>query len=144
MKIAVSIVDHPLGRIVLGLFAAVVTALFGIFSFFLLISNPLQDPAAFATGLGAFLGLLGWWARVLVRPSALARRPRFRTALAGCLLVGTGAASYALLFTPSSTPAFPLLWAMVGAGVLLFLGTIAHSGPGPNNSSKPAPLRGAA
>ena len=117
--------DHPLSRITLGLLGAGVTALFGLFSLGLLMSNPLQEPTIFATGLGACLGLIGWWARLFVRSPTLARLPRLKIPLSACLLAGIGAASHALLVTPAVTPAFPILAAMVGAGVLLLLGTLA-------------------
>jgi hypothetical protein len=133
LNIAAGIVDHPLSRITLGFFGAVVTALVGLFSASLLMFNPIQDPAIFATGLGACLGLIGWWVRLLVRSPALTRLPRLKATLSVCLLAGIGAASRALLVTPVVTPAFPLLAAMVGAGMLLLLGTLAPSEPGPSH-----------
>lgn len=128
LNIAASIVDHPLSRIALGLLGVVVTALFGLFSVSLLMFNPLQEPAIFATGLGAFLGLIGWWVRVFVRSSALTSLSRLKATLSACLLAGICAVSHALWVTPVVTPAFPILVAMAGTGVLLLLGTLAHSG----------------
>jgi hypothetical protein len=106
--------------------------LFGPFSVGLLMFNPLQEPVIFATGLGACLGLIAWWARLFMRPPTLARLPRLKIPLSACLLAGIGAASHTLLVTPVVTPAFPMLAAMVGAGVLLLLGTLAPFGPGPS------------
>ena len=144
MKIAASIVDHPLSRIALGLFGVVVTALFGLFSVILLMSNPFQEPATFATGLGACLGMVGWWVRLFVRPPTLARLTWLRLTLCVCLVAGIIAASHALPFVPIAAPGFPLLVATIAAGTLLLLGTLGRSGPGPNNSFKPKPLRGSA
>jgi hypothetical protein len=60
------------------------------------------------------------------------------------LLAGVGSAGYALAIIPEATTGFPVLAGMVAAGILMFLGTVGGSGAGPNNSSKPTPLRGAA
>ena len=133
LNIAASIVDHLLSRIILGLIGVGVTAFFGPFSIGLLMFNPLYEPVIFATGLGACMGLIGWWARLFARSPTLARLPRLKIPLSACLLAGIGAASHGLLVSPVVTPEFPILVAMVGAGVLLLLGTLAPSGPGPGH-----------
>jgi hypothetical protein len=144
LKIAARIVDHPLSRILLGLFGILVAALFGIYVVVLLLVNPLEHPASFALGLAACLGLLGWWTRLFLRSASLMHRPRLRLLVSFCLVAGVGAATYGLFFMPRGTSGFPMLTAMIAAGTLMLLGTLGASGPGPNNSFKPKPLRGSA
>ena len=144
LKIAAAVVDHPLARILLGLFGILVTSLFGLFAVALLLVDPLETPGSFAFGLAACLGLIGWWARLFVRSAFLVHRPRIKVAISVFLLGGIGAASYGLAIIPWATAWFPLLASMAGAGILMLLGTVGSSGSGPNNSFKPNPLRGSA
>ncbi|WP_149353330.1 hypothetical protein [Cognatilysobacter lacus] len=137
-------VDHALSRVLLGLLGVLVTASIGVFALGFVSVNPLREPAAFLVGLGGCLGLLGWWLRVAFRSSSLARRPRLRGATGASLLLGLATVLYQLARLPLSAGALPFLAVVGAAAIFMFLGTLGIAGSGPNNSSKPTPLRGAA
>ncbi|GAB6197607.1 hypothetical protein PAGU2595_029500 [Lysobacter xanthus] len=137
-------VDHPLSRVLLGLLGILVTGSIGVFALGFVLVNPLQEPVAFLVGLGGCLGLFGWWSRIAFRSASLAFRPRLRAATAAFLLLGVATVLYQLARLRLSAGALPFLAVVAGAGIYMLLGTLGIAGSGPNNSSKPTPLRGAA
>ena len=129
-KIAATVVDKTVTRVSLGLLGIVVTAVFGVFAVTFFSVNPIEEPAAFMLGSSAFLGLIGWWARIFMRSTILARHPKSQAAICVFLIAGIGAAGHTLFMVPANIPAFPLLASMVAAGVLMLLGTVTISQPG--------------
>jgi hypothetical protein len=144
LEVLAGVVDKTASRWVLGLFAAAATVVFGFFALLAIGAGPFESPDSFGLGVAAWVGLAGWWARVFMPSQSFASRPRRKAAVLFALAVGIAAAAYAMTLMSRAIPAFWLLACMVAAGVSMLLGTLRLAQPGPNNSSKPTPLRGAA
>jgi hypothetical protein len=144
LSIAAKVVDHLLARVLFAVLGLVVAALFVLFGVDFVRVDPATETGSFSIGVGALLGQAGWWARVLCSSALLRTRFALRVVVVLLLLTGIASVLYALAFMPKGPLALPLLFTLLGSGVLMLLATIAQHGPGPNNSSKPTPLRGAA
>ena len=139
-------IDHPLGRIVLGLTAIVITSLFGSASVALIATLTHDWSIVALLGLAGLLGIIGGWARLLANAAALSRSRPLRWFVVGALGAGTLAAGTLLLGSVVGLSAWnPVSTFLLVLGVLLIAGTVvAFRHQGPNNSFKPKPLRGSA
>ncbi|TCZ78543.1 hypothetical protein [Lysobacter sp. N42] len=136
-------VDRKSVRALLAAVAVLATVMLGPFAFILVAVGP-REPLLFLLGLGGIAGLLGGGARIWLGARFFALPAWARIALALLITAGTCAAFLAALALPGK-----IYWAtaapLVGvAGLALLAGSVTGPGPGPNNSSKPTPLRGAA
>ncbi len=139
-------IDHPLGRVGLGLIAIVITSLFGPASVALIATLTYDWSLVALLGLAGLLGIIGGWVRLLVNAAALSRRPLLRWFVVAALGAGTLAAGTLLLGSVVGLSAWnPVSSFLLVIGVLLLAGTVvAFRRQGPNNSFKPKPLRGSA
>jgi len=137
------VVESEVGRSTLGALATLATIFFGPLSVILAGTGP-GHGTPFFFGIGGLAGLLGWWLRIWAGP----RWPRWHILIRGlvvlCLAAGTSASVAVLLLAPGGFYWSTILVLMASAGVTMLLGSLAPNRPGPNNSSKPTPLRGAA
>ncbi|WP_028840208.1 hypothetical protein [Thermomonas fusca] len=133
-------------KAVRGLLAGVVvlaTVLLGPFALILVAVGP-REPLLFLLGIGGVAGLIGGATRIWLGPRFFALAKCARVVLATLVAAGVVAAFLAAFALPGN-----VYWATVAplvgvAGLLLLAGSVTGTGPGPNKSSKPTPLRGAA
>ena len=142
-KRVASWVDRRAVRALFGAIASLAVVLLGPFALMLLAVG-VREPWLFLAGLCGIVGLLGGVARIWLgsRFFTLARWPRI--VIAAAISAGIAATVFAASGLPGN-----LYWATVAplvgvCGLILLAGSIAGYGPGPNNSSKPTPFRGAA
>jgi hypothetical protein len=136
-------VDRKSVRALLAGVAVLATVMLGPFAVILIAVGP-REPLLFLLSLGGVAGLLGGGARIWLGPRFFALAGWVRIALALLIAAGVCAAFLAALALPGK-----IYWATVAplvgvAGLVLLAGSVTGSGPGPNSSSKPTPLRGAA
>ena len=136
-------IDRKRVRFLLAGVAILASALLGPFALILAAIGP-REPLLFLLGLGALLGLCGGGSRIWLGSRFFALRRWLRVLLAVFITCGTAAAFLAVLALPGK-----VYWATVAplagvAGLFLLAGSITGPKPGPNKSSKPTPLRGAA
>jgi hypothetical protein len=137
------VVEGEVGRSTLGALATLATVFFGPLSVILAGVGP-SHGTPFLLGIGGLAGLLGWWLRIWAGPRWPLWHLLIRSLVVLCLSAGTSASVAVLLLVPGGFYWSAILVLMVGAGGFLLLGSLAPNRPGPNNSSKPTPLRGAA
>lgn len=132
-------IERPLIRICLGLLAIVATVQFGPMSVMLMVTY-LDNPWLFTIGLGAFLGLIGWWCRLFIGYTTLVNQTLLRWMVAGFLFIGISTILCAIPIYPFSDNLwFIMAGTMATAGALLFLGSLAAFRKRPNNSFNSAP-----
>ena len=137
------VVENDVGRSTLGALATLATIFFGPLSVILVGTGP-QHDTPFLLGLGGLSGLAGWWLRVWSGARWRHWHVLVRATVVLCLAAGTSASLAVLILAPGGFYWSTILVLVSGAGGLMLLGSLAPSRPGPNNSSKPTPLRGAA
>ena len=135
--------DQKHVRAAFGGVAVLATLLLGPFALLLLAAGP-REPLLFLFGLAGIAGLVGGTTRIWLGPRFFLFGRAARAAYATLIAAGCAAALLAPLALPGR-----VFWATVAplvgvAGLLLLAGSVVGAGPGPNNSSKPTPLRGAA
>lgn len=133
-------IDRKRVRAVFGVIAVLGSLLLGPFAVVLLAIGP-REPWLFLFGLGGIAGLLGGCARIWLGPRFFALASWARAVLCVLISGGIAAALLAALALPGN-----VYWATIAplvgiAGAILLAGSITGSGPGPNNSFKPNPLR---
>ncbi len=137
------LVESDVGRSTLGALATLASVFFGPLAVILVGNGPQHGPP-FLLGLGGLTGLAGWWLRVWSGSRWQHWHILARSLVVLCLAAGTSASVAVLFWAPGGFYWSTILVVMSSAGGLMLLGSLASSGPGPNNSSKPTPLRGAA
>ncbi len=123
--------------------AVLATILLGPFALILVIAGP-REPWLFLLGLSGIAGLFGGGARIWLGPRFFTLPRWARVTGAALIAAGVIAALLAALALPGI-----VYWATIAplvgiVGLLLLAGSLSGVAPGPNNSSKPTPLRGAA
>jgi len=136
-------IDRKAVRALLAGVAVLATVLLGPFALILVAVGP-REPLLFLLGIGGAAGLTGGATRIWLGPKFFVLARWARVVLATLIAAGVAAAFLAVFALPGS-----VYWATIAplvgvAGLLLLAGSVTGTGPGPNNSSKPTPLRGAA
>ena len=135
-----SFVDHRLVRGALTAVLIVACVLLGPLSVLAAAFGP-REPILMALGLCGLAGLIGACARLWLGPRFFHASRWVKSFVPTFLALGTGAAiaaSFALPWHIYMATLMPLVGLL---GLVLLAGSIR---PGPNNSFKPTPLRGAA
>ncbi|AXK71232.1 hypothetical protein DWG18_02305 [Lysobacter sp. TY2-98] len=140
-KIA-TLMDQTAVRCLLGL-VAICASLVLVLPVLALLSVTLHEPVLGAIGAAALAGLVAGLARLLLGGRFFSVSAAARTAIRLGLGAGVLAVAVGAIALPSESEWRPVIAAVAALGAVLLAGSVGRS-PGPNNSSKPTPLRGAA
>ena len=138
-----SLIDRKWARLALAAVWLACMLLLGPFVVVLLFVG-YKEPRLFALGLGGAAGLIGAFFRIGAGPRFFLLTKWERGGIAICIASGIAVAFFATTALPGNIYWATLIPPIGLIGLLLLAGSLKSSAPGPNNSSKPTPLRGAA